>query len=97
MKPFLPKAATNEAGNRFVRKVTGLALERIFRRWSHELFLVNQLVIQWNSAQVSRDETCMGGSEVPSLGGGIFHKYDAFVKSGVHIYPCISSSFSISV
>ena len=39
----------------------------------------------------------MGGSEAPLLGGGICHKYDASVKSGVHIYPCISSSFSSSV
>ena len=87
MKPFLPKATTNEAGNWFVRKVAGLPLERIFRRWWRELFLVNQsvLLFSWNSAQVSRD------------GGGICHKYDASVKSGVHIYPCISSSFSFSV
>ena len=27
MKPFLPKATTNEAGNWFVRKVAGLTLE----------------------------------------------------------------------
>ena len=80
---------TNEAGNWFVRKVAGLPLERIFRRWSHEIFLVNQSVLffSWNSAQVSRDETCMGESETPLLGGGICHKYDASVKSGVHIYP----------
>ena len=57
MKPFLPKATTNEAGNWFEQKVAGLPLERIFRRWWHELFLVNQsvLLFSWNSAQVSRD------------------------------------------
>ena len=99
MKPFLPKATTNEARNWFVRKVAGLPLERIFRRWSYELFLVNQsvLLFSWNSAQVSRDESCMGGIEAPLLGGDICHKYDANVKSGVHIYPCISTSFFSSV
>ena len=67
MKPFLPKATTNEAGNWFVQEVAGLPLERIFRRWSHELFLVNQSVL--SAAQVSGNETCMGGSEAPLLGG----------------------------
>ena len=99
MKPFLPKVTTNKARNWFVRKVAGLPLERIFRPWSYELFLVNQsvLLFSWNSAQVSRDETCMGGSEAPLLGGDICHKHDATVTSGLHIYPCISASFSSSV
>ena len=70
MQLFLPKATTKEAGNWVVRKVAGLPLEIIFTRWSHELFLVNQsvLLFSWNSAQVSRDETCMGGREAPLLG-----------------------------
>ena len=46
------------------------------------------LLFSWNSVQVSRDETCVGGYEAPLLGGGICHKYDASVKSDVHIYPC---------
>ena len=72
MKQFLPKTTTKEAGNWFVRKVAGLTLERIFRRWWHELFLVNQsvLLFSWNSAMVSRDEIFMTGSEASSLGGG---------------------------
>ena len=80
----------------------GLRINNLYEavsRWSYELFLVNQsvLLFSWNSAQVSRDENCMGGSEAPLLGGDICHKYDATVKSGVHIYPCVSSSFSSSV
>ena len=93
MNPFTPKATTNEAGNLFVWKVAGLPLELIFRQWSHELFLV----FSWNSVQVLRDETCIGGSEVPLLGGDICHKYDASVKSGVQICACISSFFFSSV
>ena len=52
------------------------------RRWSCELFRVNQsiLLFSWNSAQVSRDETCMGGNETPLLDGGIRHNYDASVS-----------------
>ena len=78
--------------------VAGLPLERVFRRWSHELFLVNQsvLLFSWNSAQVLRRESCIGGSEAPLLGGGICHIHDASVKSVVLIYPCISSFFSSS-
>ena len=79
----VPKATSNEAGNCFVRKVAGLPLERIFRRWSHALFLINQsyLLFSWKSAQVSRDETCMGGSEAPLQGGGICHIYLRHVKA----------------
>ena len=89
MKPFLPKATTNEAGNWVVQKVAGLTLERSFKRWSHQLFLVNQsvLLVSWNSVQVSRNETCMGGSKALLLGGGIYHKYDAqFCKMDIPLY-----------
>ena len=66
-------------------------MARIISRESISSFVFVEL------GQVSRDEICMGGSEAPSLGGGIYHKYEASVKSGVHIYPCISSSFSSSL
>ena len=54
MNPFIPKSTANEAGNWFVRKVVGLPSERIFRLWSHELFLVNQsgLLFSCNAAQL---------------------------------------------
>ena len=57
MNPFIPKATPNEAGNWFVRKVAALPLERLFRRWSHEMCLVSQsvLLLSLNSFQVSHN------------------------------------------
>ena len=57
-----------------MKKVAGLSLERIFRRWPRELFFVNQSVLLFslNSALVSRDDTCLCGNEAPFILAVVF-------------------------